>query len=93
MTELQWTAGRGGRDVVRTETLYLCNVQLIVERLATGQWRSKMSGGDITPLGQFSTIEEAQRRCLNEARLRINGGFHDLVQHEAIARLILSRGL
>ncbi len=37
MTDLEWTAGRGGRDVVRTGALYLGNAQLIVECLASGQ--------------------------------------------------------
>lgn len=87
MTELQWTAGLGGRDVVRAEALYLGDVRLIVEYLASGQWRAKVARGDIEMLGEFSTVEEAQRRCLNEARFRINGAFHDLVQHEAFLKL------
>ncbi len=87
MGQLQWTRWRGGHNAVKAESLDLGGVRMTVRLLPTGKWEAKIAGGGITTLGEYDTVEEAQRRCLNEARLNINGSFHDLNQHEALVRL------
>ncbi len=87
MGKIQWTKWKGGHGAVKAESLQLGSVEMSVRLLPSGKWHAQIGTGGTMSLGEYDNPEEAEKRCLENARLNINESFGDLKAHEALVQI------